>query len=169
MSLLGSHDEYVKRLEELEGKCAFCSPQEGLVIREYIYWTWEYCKYPYWKYHTLLMPKRHMTGLSELTKSELVELQTVIGKVEMAFIRSGIVSENSTFGTQLLMFWRKRFDESYKKPVAHLHLHVAPERKGHMDLMFSKDATDIDMDLLRREVEEPRTRGILPTWITQTG
>ncbi|MEA2701835.1 MAG: hypothetical protein QOE22_544 [Candidatus Parcubacteria bacterium] len=151
MSTLRPHSEYGEALKALKGQCAFCLPQEPFVIKDYLHWSWIFNKYPYWKYNTMLILKRHITSFSELSNQELQELRYAEGDIEARYIRSGIVGPESSFGTELLMFWRRRVDSPIKKSVEHLHLHIAPEFEGAWSSILHQDAWDIDMNLLKED------------------
>ena len=64
-------EEYKKHLKDLNGGCAFCIMSPELTINEYSFWNWVFAAFPYRKYHTLLISKRHVVRFSELKKEEL--------------------------------------------------------------------------------------------------
>lgn len=93
--------EYDKHSLELSGACAFCASSQKLVIKEYTHWTWVFAAFPYRKFHTLLVPKRHITRLTELHPEELDEMQKILGAVEAQYLASNLVHTTSPYGDQL--------------------------------------------------------------------
>jgi diadenosine tetraphosphate (Ap4A) HIT family hydrolase len=93
--------EYRKHIDSLAGSCAFCADQEGLIIKKFIHWDWVFAAFPYRKYHTILVPRRHIINFFDLEESELLEFILIIKEVEDVYKKSGIVSRESLFGDQM--------------------------------------------------------------------
>jgi diadenosine tetraphosphate (Ap4A) HIT family hydrolase len=147
--------EYEKHLEHLAGECAFCKMSPELNIREYKSWTWTFAAFPYRKYHTLIIPRRHILSFSQLNPDEINELQTIIEDIEADYQESGIVGKHSEFGDQLLTLWRFRTknENEKKKSVAHFHMHVYPKFAKEVDSELDENASEIDISKLKKGKE----------------
>lgn len=62
MSKPSPRTEYRKHIDALVGGCAFCADQEDFVIKKYTHWDWVFAAFPYRKYHTMLVPSRHIVN-----------------------------------------------------------------------------------------------------------
>jgi|GEM_PF-1482331 len=146
-----SGDGYDEHVRSLAGACAFCRMAEHLDIERLAAWTWVYAAFPYRRYHTLLVPKRHVTRFSELRSEELSELVEAVALAEERYLAAGIVGEPPAAGGHLVLSWRLRaaFDPT-KQSVQHLHLHLYPRPDGQHDVDLEEDAWDFDTGLLRR-------------------
>ncbi|MFZ3043518.1 MAG: HIT domain-containing protein [Minisyncoccia bacterium] len=143
-------EEYREHLDELGGQCAFCATPAALNIREYPNWIFAYAAFPYRKYHTLLISKRHVVHFSELSPEELVELAKIIQDIEELYKASGVIGAQSDLGNQMYYSWRSRYKlDAEKKSVFHFHLHIYPEFSTNHDVVLEDDAWDIDMNRLK--------------------
>lgn len=141
--------EYERHLKNLGAECAFCTMSDALNIKEYKYWILVYAAFPYRKYHTLLVSKRHVTNFSELENGELSEFAYITEDVNRIYKESGIVGDGSVYGDQLFFSWRSRDkSEISKKSVSHLHLHFYPEIGKDINIVLDENAWDIDTSLL---------------------
>lgn len=147
-----SRKEYGKHLTDLDGKCAFCGNNEKLTLKKFKHWTWVFSAFPYKKHHTLLIPKRHITRLSELNLEELNEFTAILAEIEMSYRHSKIIDKVSLNGDQMFFSWRSRHDDSIKKSVAHFHLHIYPKFATVDDLLLDPEASDYQMDILKASV-----------------
>lgn len=149
---------YKQHLEHLGDACAFCSRADALGIEEYENWVWAYSAFPYRKYHTLLISKRHIVQFSELSAKELEELTRITKGITQLYKDAEIVSKTSTLGDQLFFSWRMRDElEGEKKAVSHFHLHIYPEIGKEISIVLDQEAWDIDMArLLPKKEQETR-------------
>lgn len=139
---------YKKHREELGDQCAFCTMSADLTIYSLEHWLWVFAAFPYGKYHTILIPKRHILNFSDLKPEEFLELKQMIAEVERRYRKSGVISSSSTFGDQLFFSWRSRGESEDKKSVAHYHLHICPRFEAEDDYPLDKEAHEIDISLL---------------------
>ena len=147
-----SREEYRKYISKLpESNCPFCEIEEdsGLFIKKYRNWSWIFANFPYWKYHTMLVPDRHIKHFHQLNTIELKELSDIFEEVQNIY-EENIFTKDFPFGTQLLMFWRQRFSSKSKR-VGHLHLHISPEFENAWDSILDRDASHIDPNLLKQK------------------
>ncbi len=137
--------EYAKHLKSLKGVCAFCSDRDSLLIKKFRHWGWYFAAFPYRKYHTLLVSKRHVTEFTELRAAELSELKLAIKHIETHYRAKGIVSASSRFGDQFFFAWRSRYDGRAKPSLAHFHLHIYPKFASETnDKMVQRGSWKID-------------------------
>lgn len=134
---------YIEKLNQ-NNICGFCSIQGGLMIEEYQHWVWIYCQFPYWKFNTLLIPKRHILKFYDLNTDELQELATTLKDIECAYNDFNLVGKKSEYGQHLIMFWRSRFSTPDTFTLSHLHLHICTEKEGAWDNILDKNAWDIE-------------------------
>jgi diadenosine tetraphosphate (Ap4A) HIT family hydrolase len=139
-------DGYDRHVAELNGACAFCAMSADLDVGEYPLWKWVFAAFPYRKYHTLLVPKRHVEDFSELTPEELAGLSELTSRVERAYRESGIVGEKPALGGHLVFSWRHRVAlDPAKVSLRHLHLHAYPRPDGQGDVDREEGAWDVDV------------------------
>jgi diadenosine tetraphosphate (Ap4A) HIT family hydrolase len=118
-----------------ESGCVFCallreepSPESGLIVANEL----AACllnAYPYGSGHLLVLPRRHVAGLSELTDDEAAALwalsRQAVRSVEQAYRPDGV-----NLGANL--------GEAAGAGIpAHLHLHVLPRWQGDTNFMTS--------------------------------
>jgi len=107
---------YRELLENLKG-CPFCEGNhtEPLVMREHSYLT--YSLAPYHPHHLLILPKRHIESLTELTDEEEAEIFN-LGQIGIrALQKLGYES------VSLLV----REGNAKNKSICHIHFHLIPE------------------------------------------
>lgn len=125
---------------------------DDLTIKKYGQWVLVYAQFPYRKYHTLLIPKRHVTHFSELDTKELTEFASITEDVEKMYRESGVIGDTSIYGEHLFTSWRARSKgEVEKKSVSHLHVHFFPEMDKDSNIALDDMAWDINPTLLRKD------------------
>lgn len=142
--------KYKEYLKKLDGKCAFCIQQKELEIKKFKHWTWSFSGFPYRKYHTLLISKRHITKFFELEPEELLELKTITKYIERRYRETGIFSDRSKVGNQLFSSWRSRYDDTMKKSVEHFHLHFYAKMEWEENELFGKYPHKINQDIFKK-------------------
>ena len=66
------YDAWLKGLPD--NFCPFCDWRNSqIVLYEGHTWVWVANIAPYWRYHTMFIPKRHITELTEVTVTEMGE------------------------------------------------------------------------------------------------
>ncbi len=146
--------EYGVHIAQSKNVCVFCSKEGELLLAKYDHFVWKYAAFPYQKFHTLVLPKRHVEKISELNTEEMIELQGIIDVIGKIYQESGVVSDDSAFGNQLLFTWRIRnlTECENKKVVAHFHIHIYPRREAGNDITLDNDAHIFDTDILKKFV-----------------
>ncbi len=144
-----SRGEYEEWLREIpQGECPFCEWKKyQYVLHESRYWLWIACRSPYWKYHTLLIPKRHFTELNQITVVEMGEFIETYTTATNKFRRLNIVIDGLPVD-RLLFFWRLRDslheEGSNTTRIGHFHVHLTPDRAGLIDPAIEENACDWD-------------------------
>jgi len=153
-----SREEYYSYLKELESLpsdyCSFCQDQADLTLKEFIYWNLVFCKAPYWKYHLMLVPKRHFKKFTEMSSEEQKEFNKAI-KYTLETLQSANLKYNNGEPVGMyLFFWRMR-DRDYD-PVAnvrkteHFHFHIVPEKEHMLEPVLDNEACNIDVEGLKK-------------------
>ncbi|SMQ72342.1 Diadenosine tetraphosphate (Ap4A) hydrolase [Plantibacter sp. VKM Ac-1784] len=141
------YDEWLKSLpEEL---CTFCEWQDyQIVLASTNHWLWILNRSPYWKYHTMLIPRRHVVEMSDLSVVETGELFTIyaIAVDALRNFQSNLPEGERT--GKYIFFWRFRSEVdaevSDQRKLSHFHLHLAPDRERMFDPLLDKDAHEVD-------------------------
>lgn len=120
--------DFRKAAEPIEsyGDCFACTrePSESMEIET------EHAKsildkYPVTKYHTLIVPKAHVTEYDHLTESELRDIHRIskVVKKKIEALDKSVVGFNMGFN----------LGEAAGQTVNHLHYHIIPRRQGDVD------------------------------------
>lgn len=109
-------------LKELH-TCPFCAPEDRMFVEgEHAYLT--YALAPYHPHHLLVIPKRHVVPLLDLSKEEEADIN--------ALIRSGFQVLKRLGYQNITALVREGSDVG--KSIAHLHYHLIPNiRIGDID------------------------------------
>jgi diadenosine tetraphosphate (Ap4A) HIT family hydrolase len=82
MKILSRQEYYEERKKSTSPECVLCH-QKQLVLGETKYWRWIAARAPYWKYHTMIVPKRHFVELYEINDEEWNELKKLMNLLEI--------------------------------------------------------------------------------------
>ncbi len=113
-----------------ENSCIFCDYKEDILMPELTFGRnlisgIAYCildKYPVTKGHTLIIPKRHVEFISELSFLEMEHI-FLLAKHRMEWIQSEMKDITGwNFGVNQ--------GESAGQTISHLHFHLIPRRKN---------------------------------------
>lgn len=153
-----TREEYYHYLKEMEVSlpsdyCPFCQDQGALMLKEFQYWELVFCQAPYWKYHLMLVPKRHFKEFTEMDKAEQEEFNKAI-KYTLKVLQSAKLKYNDgKLVDVFLFFWRIRGQN--RDPIAlvrktdHFHFHIVPEKEHSWESILDPDACNIDMGFLK--------------------
>lgn len=150
-----SRDEYYDRLRSGGfSECDFCvGESKQIVLNTGTHWLWVASIAPYWRYHTMFVPRRHVADIEELTQEELDELITM---KKLALARYAEANITWTDGTPINTFtymWRVRdggADLNFKvTKTVHLHVHMWPEVDGFQAFQVDPQAVNWDPNILR--------------------
>jgi diadenosine tetraphosphate (Ap4A) HIT family hydrolase len=140
-----SRSEYYARRTELDPKiCMLCSGEQ-VVLQDMNNWTWVAALAPYWKFHTMLVPKRHISRIKELNVDEWHEFLMLQERIVEIYRDSGLKFTDGTKLENVLIFWRHRYQLYNPKlkanNVDHLHVHFACDREHFLDPISDEDAS----------------------------
>jgi diadenosine tetraphosphate (Ap4A) HIT family hydrolase len=144
-----SREDYEKWIADMPpATCPFCKWKKyQYVLYEGKHWIWIACRAPYWKYHTMFVPKRHFEEMNELTVVEMGELMDIysIAVEKFRTLKLDLVHREIS---KFMFFWRLRDDpfEARNKSIrmVHFHMHLTPDREGLLDPILQKEACDWD-------------------------
>lgn len=129
--------------------CTFCEwDSYQVVLLSTDHWLWILNRAPYWRFHTMFVPKEHRVQMSELSVVEVGELfriyedaVAVLGQLQERLPEPQRISK-------YLFFWRLRDEYREKttgrRKLAHFHLHLAPDREGLFDPLLDENAHAVD-------------------------
>lgn len=143
------YDSWVKTIKT----CTFCEWNKyQVVLKEFKYWVWIASIAPYWKYHTMIIPKRHFEKYSEINHKEAKELVKAINYGEDKILNSNLYRTDGSKIEKVVYFWRyrkNRYDPvSGNMRPSHFHLHLIPDRDHLWDPVVDPNAKDWDINLL---------------------
>jgi len=150
MNKLLSRAEYEEMTKEiLTGDCRLCNLGNQMILGSSEYWFWVSALSPYWRYHTMFIPKKHIEDITELTTDEFSDLQNLYQKVKNHLLSLGLKHNDGKPMDQFILMIRVREENipngsTYNKPK-HLHIHFIPDREGVGRLNL--DATAINVDI----------------------
>jgi len=79
-------------------------------------------KYPVTKYHTLIIPKRHVESYFEMTDSEHMDCINLINAIKVILCKLDETITGFNVGSNI--------GEDAGQTVSHCHIHLIPRRKG---------------------------------------
>jgi len=113
--------KYAEFLKSITG-CPFCEKKNRIIIESNESFV-TYALWPYHKHHLLIIPKRHVESLSELTENEKKSIDLMQEKALEILKKLGYISI-----THLV---REGKDN---KAISHVHFHTIPNiRIGDLD------------------------------------
>lgn len=136
------------------GDCSFCEYEKWqIVLFETTNWLWIASLSPYWKYHTMFIPKHHIIDIDELTNAEFAELKYIKKKALNRYAEANLLWPNGNTVNVFSYSWRIREDGIDKtfgvNKSTHLHIHMWPEQDGLMSSITDPEAYTWDTDLLK--------------------
>lgn len=145
------YDEFMKTLSA--DKCTFCEWEKyQVILKEFENWVWIANLAPYWKYHTMIMPKRHFEKYSDMTFLEAGELVKVIDYGEKRILDAKFERDDGSLVEKVVYFWRYRFNrfDSISGTVrpSHFHLHLCADKDHRWDSTLDDNAIDWDIERL---------------------
>lgn len=114
-------------------------------------WLWLVNPFPYWRYQTMLIPKRHVERIEELTPEEFMDFQSQITYAMSRYSALDLRHPDGDPVKNYVMLWRTREKNQPNgvKILDHLHVHIAPDKEGRWDPILEDDAYRTDISLLR--------------------
>lgn len=101
--------------------CIFCDTQRQKIIFEnkLIYATYD--SYPVSKFHSLIIPKRHIDNYFKLSKEELISINQIIHKIKNEIDDKDKSVKGFNIGTNS--------GKVAGQTIMHCHIHLIPRRK----------------------------------------
>ena len=148
---LVSRQEYEEWFNnETSDKCLLCDPSTQIVIKEFKYWTWIVNPSPYWGYHTMLIPKRHIEHMSEINSKEWKEYRDIYDLVLERYKQAAFKHPDGSDIVKYLIIIRARdYTLDHSMDIArpkHLHIHFLPDKKDMFAPQYDSNASKIPME-----------------------
>ena len=105
--------------------CIFCKIDKKNIIFENDYAYASYDSYPVSKFHSLIIPKRHISDFFELKENELVSCYEIIRHIKDVIEKKDKFVKGFNIGTNAGLI--------SGQTIMHCHIHVIPRRKGDVD------------------------------------
>lgn len=145
------YDEFMRGISA--DKCTFCEWQKyQVVLKEFDYWVWIANLAPYWKFHTMIISKRHFEKYSDMSFMEAGELVKVIDYGEKKMLDAKLVRDDGTLIEKVVYFWRYRFNRfdaiSGTIRPSHFHLHLCGDKDHLWDSTLDTGANKWDYSIL---------------------
>lgn len=99
--------------------CIFCNPTDIIINGEYAYSRLD--GFPVSEGHCLIIPKRHVNSIDELSDVELKDLYTVLHQTKILLIET-YLPDGFNIGINE--------GEAAGQTVPHLHIHLIPRYEG---------------------------------------
>lgn len=112
------YESYLSSIDQ-NTNCPFCKRDENLLLWESENFYVTLAKAPYVKDHLLIIPKKHVVFLHELTKEEQNELRSEVQKRNIALQK---IHEGTT-----IILRDSQVNASSGKSISHLHVHIVPD------------------------------------------
>ena len=105
--------------------CLFCNINSKDLIfdNEFVFASFD--SYPVSKYHSLIVPKRHISDYFELTNNELLACNDLIKKIKKKIQNEDKTVDGFNIGTNSGVV--------AGQSIMHCHIHLIPRRKGDVD------------------------------------
>ena len=105
--------------------CLFCntSKKEFIFENDLAFATLD--SYPVSKYHSLIIPKRHVKDYFDLTNDELISCQDLLLKVKNKIICKDNLVKGFNIGSNS--------EKSAGQSIFHCHIHLIPRREGDVE------------------------------------
>ena len=105
--------------------CLFCNiKSKDLVFDNELAFA-SFDSYPVSKYHSLIVPKRHILDYFELTNDELLACNDLIKKIKKKIQNEDKTVDGFNIGTNSGV--------AAGQSIMHCHIHLIPRRKGDVD------------------------------------
>ena len=105
--------------------CIFCNLRKEDMIYENKYAFVSYDSYPVSKFHSLIIPKRHIRNYFDLDEKELNACNQLIKKIRTKIEKHDNLVEGFNLGTNAGIV--------AGQTIMHCHIHLIPRRKGDVE------------------------------------
>lgn len=104
--------------------CPFCALEPTQIIDSNELALMFYDSYPVTKYHTLIIPRRHVADYFELTKEEVDAMQELLYRQKERLLHADSSISGFNIGINV--------GEDAGQSIFHVHMHLIPRRYGDM-------------------------------------
>ena len=105
--------------------CLFCNINSKDLVFDNEFAFASFDSYPVSKYHSLIVPKRHILDYFELTNDELLACNDLIKKIKKKIQNEDKTVDAFNIGTNSGV--------AAGQSIMHCHIHLIPRRKGDVD------------------------------------
>ena len=105
--------------------CLFCNINSKDLVFDNEFAFASFDSYPVSKYHSLIVPKRHILDYFELTNDELLACNDLIKKIKNKIQNEDKTVDGFNIGTNSGV--------AAGQSIMHCHIHLIPRRKGDVD------------------------------------
>ena len=105
--------------------CLFCNINSKDLVFDNEFAFASFDSYPVSKYHSLIVPKRHILDYFELTNDELLACNDLIKKIKKKIQKKDKTVDGFNIGTNSGV--------AAGQSIMHCHIHLIPRRKGDVD------------------------------------
>ena len=105
--------------------CIFCDLKKQDIIYENDYALVSYDSYPVSKFHSLIIPKRHIKNFFDLNDKELNACNELIKKIKLKIENDDNLVEGFNLGTNA--------GSVAGQTIMHCHIHLIPRRRGDVE------------------------------------
>ena len=109
-------------MKDPNNPCIFCDVKKKDIIYENDYALVSYDSYPVSKFHSLIIPKRHIKNFFDLNDKELNACNDLIKKIKSKIENDDNLVEGFNLGTNA--------GSVAGQTIMHCHIHLIPRRKG---------------------------------------
>ena len=112
-------------MKDPNNPCLFCNINSKDLVFDNEYAFASFDSYPVSKYHSLIVPKRHILDYFELTNDELLACNDLIKKIKKKIQNEDKTVDGFNIGTNSGVV--------AGQSIMHCHIHLIPRRKGDVD------------------------------------
>ena len=105
--------------------CIFCEVKKQDIIYENDYAFVSYDSYPVSKFHSLIIPKRHIKNFFDLNEKELNACNQLIKRIKSKIENEDKLVEGFNLGTNAVSV--------AGQTIMHCHIHLIPRRRGDVE------------------------------------
>ena len=105
--------------------CLFCNINSKDLVFDNEFAFASFDSYPVSKYHSLIVPKRHILDYFELTNDELLACNDLIKKIKKKILNEDKTVDGFNIGTNSGV--------AAGQSIMHCNIHLIPRRKGDVD------------------------------------
>ena len=112
-------------MSNLTDECLFCNKKKQKIIysTKFIYIVRD--SYPVTKYHSLIIPHRHVSNFFDLNKNELQDLSKTLIKEKQSLLK--LDKKITAFNVGV------NAGKDAGQSIMHCHIHLIPRRKGDIE------------------------------------